>query len=438
MNTERRTPMRNGRSAKTTVKAPSRRYGKRIFAEGVSISNNTRVTGLNNNDLIIGKSGCGKTGGYVIPNIQQIDGSMVVSDTKGQLARRFRGELESKGYHVSVIDLVDMTRSCGYNPMDFIRRHEDGSYYGQDVVALAKLLCPQKDQKEPIWDQCTQMYLSFLIAYCLETEEPKDQNLITVAELHRIYSGKDGRIPFMGWLERHPRSFAAKKFRELEANRGADKMWASIMGFVNANLAPFDFPEAEIVFAAKESFDLGLLGREKTVLFLNVSDTDRSMDAIINMIYAQALHVLCQQADENPDGQLAVPVRIILDDFAASATIPDFDKIISVIRSRDVSVSVVLQSISQLNSMYGEAASRTILNNCDHILFMGSQDRDTADYVASRAMKTVETIYAMPVDKIYLISAGERARLVQKITPYSTVDDYEAAVPEEAEEGAER
>ncbi|MCR5222251.1 MAG: type IV secretory system conjugative DNA transfer family protein, partial [Lachnospiraceae bacterium] len=425
MKTERKPPVKgNGKAAAKPVKKSSCRYGERVFAEGVSISNDTRATGLNNNDLICGKSGCGKTGGYVIPNIQQIDGSMVVSDTKGQLARRFRGELESKGYHVHTIDLVDMTRSCGYNPLDFIRRHEDGSYYGQDVLALAKLLCPQQDQKEPIWDQCTQMYLSFLIAYCLETEDPEDQNLITVAELHRIYSGRDGSIPFAAWVNEHPKSFASKKYRELETNRLAEKMWSSIMGFVNTNLAPFDFPEAEIVFASKEPFDLGLLGREKTVLFLNVSDTDRSLDAIINMIYSQILHVLCYQADKKPDGRLAVPVRIILDDFAASATIPDFDKIISVIRSRDIYVSVVIQSVSQLDSMYGDAASRTILNNCDHILFMGSQDRITADYIASRAMKTVETIYAMPIDKIYLITAGERAQLVQKITPYSTTNDY--------------
>jgi type IV secretion system protein VirD4 len=175
------------------------------------------------------------------------------------------------------------------------------------------------------------------------------------------------------------------------------------------------------------SFNIADLGREKTVLFINVSDTDRAFDSIVNIFYTQALQVLCAEADSKADGRLAVPVRMILDDFAASARIPDFDKLMSVIRSREISVSIILQSLSQLDTLYDRAMSLTIINNCDNILYLGGKDMETANFVANFAGKTPEAILSMERDKAYLIRTGEKARLVQKIAPYSTVEDYEPA-----------
>ena len=120
------------------------------------------------------------------------------------------------------------------------------------------------------------------------------------------------------------------------------------------------------------------------VVFVNVSDTDRTFDPLVNTFYTQALHCLCKEADGNPDGRLKVPVRIILDDFANNVYIPHFDKLISVIRSRELSVSVILQSISQLETLYTSAQATTILNGCDHMLYLGGQDVKTADYISKR------------------------------------------------------
>lgn len=401
------------------------RYGRRILASDIEVSNDTRISGCNNNDIICGNSGSGKTGGYVIPNIQNIDSSMVVSDTKGQLARRFKRELERKGYGVYILDLVNPMHSCGYNPMAFIRRYPDGSYREQDIISLARLICPMNQHEEPIWDLSAASYIAFLIDYCLETEPEENRNLVRVGELHRQFSQPNGDIQFLEWIEENPESFAAKKYYEIMANRTADKMFASILGFVNVSLESCFFREAQNIFAERESFDIRELGRKKTVLFLNVSDTDRAFDQIVNIFYSQALQILCAEADANPDGRLTVPVRMIMDDFAASAVIPNFDKIISVIRSRDIYVSLIIQSLSQLESMYTPAVSRTILNNCDHILYLGSQDIDTAGYIAARASRTPEAILSMPRDKAYLITAGDRARLVDKIRPYSTVAECE-------------
>ncbi len=157
------------------------------------------------------------------------------------------------------------------------------------------------------------------------------------------------------------------------------------------------------------------------VLFLNTSDTDRAFDRIVNVFHTQALHLLCTLADSNEDGKLEVPVRLILDDFASGARIPDFDKLISVIRSRDISVSVILQSLTQLETMYISAAATTIINNCDHLLYLGSQDINTAAYVGYRLGKLPETVLALPRDKAVLITGGEKAKIVKKITPYSTI-----------------
>lgn len=419
---------KNGQFSRPHCSTP--RYGCRILASNVQVSNDTRISGCNNNDIICGNSGSGKTGGYVIPNIQNIDGSLVVSDTKGQLERRFKSELTAKGYRVYTLDLVNPMRSCGYNPMAFIRRYADGSYREQDILTLARLLCPVMDGKEPIWDLSAASYMAFLIAYCLETE-PLEENktLLRVGELHRQFAKPNGDIQFLEWISDHPASFAAKKYFEVMANRPADRMFASIMGFVNIHLEPYSFREASHIFANNNSIDIKELGCRKTVLFLNVSDTDRTYDRLINIFYTQALHELCSEADSNIDGRLEVPVRLIMDDFASSAVIPDFDKIISVIRSRDIYVSLIIQSLSQLESMYTPSVSRTILNNCDHILYLGSQDIDTANYIAARAVRTPEAVLSMPRNKAYLITAGEKARLVDKIIPYSTVADYEDANP---------
>ena len=199
-------------------------------------------------------------------------------------------------------------------------------------------------------------------------------------------------------------------------------MWASIMEFATRALENFEFREAKHIFGQENNFDIRKLGERKTVLFLNVSDTDRTFDNFVNIFYTQALQLLCDQANKNPDGRLKVPVRIIMDDFATSARIPDFDKIISVIRSRDISVSLILQSLTQLESMYEKATATTIINNCDHLLYLGTQDMDTAEFIGCRAFKTPEDILCMPRDRAYLMVNGEKARLVKKVKPYSTFE----------------
>ncbi len=401
--------------------------GTRILAQNVRVSNDTRLTGLNNNDLIAGSAGAGKTGGYVAPNLHHPTGSLVVSDTKGQLAKRFGKELKDKGYLVQVIDLVNPMKSCGYNPLFQIRRYRNGTYREQDVLTLAHSLVPMMDKDEPFWENAARAYLGFLISYCLEVLPKKEQTLLSILELHRAFIRPGGELPFLKWLDENPDSFPAKKYDEMKSMKPADRMWASIMGMVNVALEPYGFQEARHIFGKSRGFDIRTLGKRKTVLFLNVSDTDRTFDPLVNIFYTQTLQTLCSEADRLPEGHLQIPVRIIMDDFATSARIEDFDKIISVIRSRDISVSLILQSLTQLENMYGHPAATTILDNCDHILYLGTQNMETAEFIGCRAYKTPETILCMPNENAWLLTKGEAARLVKKVLPYQLEEEEEEA-----------
>lgn len=394
----------------------------RVLAKGVVVSNDTRITGLNNNDLIVGSSGCGKTGGYVIPNIQNITGSLVVSDTKGQLYRMFKDELEAKGYKVYILDFMNSPNSCGYNPLDGIRRYPNGKYNEQDILTLANTLMPPLDRHEPFWEKAAASYIAFLIAYCLEAVNEDEHDMINVCRLHSAFLHPGGELSFLNWAEEHPDTFAAKKFERINSISKVDKTWNCILEFANRALELFEFEEAKYIFDNEESFDILSLGREKTVLFINNSDTDRTYDNLVNSFYAQTLQLLCSEADKNPNGRLKVPVRIIMDDFASGTKIPDFDKVISVIRSRDISVSLILQSLTQLESMYSHAEAMTIVNNCDHLLYLGSQDIGTAEYMAYRLCKTPETVLRLSRNEAVLVTSGEKAVVVDKIEPYSTID----------------
>lgn len=394
---------------------------KRVLAKGVEISNDTRLTGLNNNDMVIGPSGSGKTGGYVIPNIQNNEGSLVVSDTKGRLSELFTDELKSKGYEVYTLDFVNPRKSCVYNPLNGVRRYKNGKYREQDVLTLANTIMPCLDSREPFWEKAAAGYIAMLIAFCLEALPKKEQTMASVCKLNRSYTKPGGDLSFIDYFKHNPDSFAARKYYAMKSSCNADKMWASINEFANRALEPFEFGEAYRIFGKQKGFDIRSLGRKKTVLFLNVSDTDRTFDQLVNIFHTQALQLLCNEADENEGGRLKVPVRIIMDDFATSARIPDFDKVISVIRSREISVSLILQSLTQLDSMYDHPAATTIMNNCDHVVFLGSQDQETANYIGFRACKTPETILCMPDEQVIVITKGRKAQFVDKLKPYSTM-----------------
>lgn len=403
----------------------------RILGEGRYVSNNTRETNLNNNDLIIGSSGSGKTGGYVIPNILACDTSFVVADTKSSLYKKLTPELEKKGYDVRVIDFVNPKNSSGYNPLKYIRRNKrTGVYNQQDIISMANTLLPLSRDDDAFWVTSARSVLACVISYVLEAFDEKEKNFSSVLEVYRALvngvehvsgaSQSEYHVQFLEkWRIDHPDSFAVKKYDNFKSNIVADRCWASICQFVTVAIDIFDFDEINIMFNGNDPINFVNLGKKKCAVFLNVSDTDRSLDTLVNIFYTQLFQILCKNADNNPEGRLDVPVRVFLDDFATNVYIENFDKLISVIRSREIYASIILQSISQLDSVYNKSEALTIINNCDHIIYLGGSDLQTAEYMAARMCKPTETILCLPNEEILLLTRGRKGEQLQRVKPYS-------------------
>lgn len=384
----------------------------RILAQDVTASNNTWLTGQNNNDLIIGPSGAGKTRGYVKPNILQCNESLVIADTKGNLMDQLGPVLRENGYTLYCIDLKDPDNStCGYNPMDFVRfDRRRGCYKEQDIMLLGEVLVPTETAvgNDPFWNNAAKMYVTCILAYILQCLPKEEHHLSTVPRMMaEMETGTFYQLfDELGRLD--PDCYAVKLYRLFKGNAGAEKMEASIRGIAGERFATLLPSTLEDLYTRPDRIRFRDLGRKKSALFLYISDTDRSMDRLASLVYTQALHDLMDSADtECPDQCLPVPVRFILDDFATNAYIPKFHDITSVIRSRGIAVSVILQSITQLDALYGPQNAQTIVNNCDHWLYLGGQDLATAQLIARKADKREQSILNLPPHKAYVFSRGE-------------------------------
>ncbi|MGI6230120.1 MAG: VirD4-like conjugal transfer protein, CD1115 family [Tractidigestivibacter sp.] len=398
----------------------------RILADGVVVSNDSSTTRLNNNDLVLGPSGSGKTRGYVMPNILQAEGSFIVTDTKGNLARTLGPTLAERGYAVHYLDLArfslnshiaDGVTGIGYNPFDFIDRDpKTGRVSERDVMSMAHQLSPIENPDDIFWDRAAETLIAVLIGYVLDYLPACERNLSSLGVLaENLDSGVTADL-LDELVATDPEGFAARKWRMVRSEQKADKMYASICGIVAEKLNVLTFSDADALYSAKHRLSFEELATKRTAVFITVSDTDRSMDRVVNLLYAQALQELCAIADANwPTSKLPVPVRLYLDDFATNCTIADFDKIISVIRSRDLSVSVILQDYTQLVSSYGEFRAATIANNCDHWLYLGGQDVATARKIAEKVSRTTDSILSMPLDRGFLLQRGAKAL---EVTPF--------------------
>lgn len=386
-----------------------------ILAKNEFHNNNTWKTGINNNVVVIGPSGAGKTRYYVKPNIMQCNESMIIADTKSSLHGEVGDLLRQKGYKVIRIDFSDLSGSYGYNPLDYIRYDSNKKrYYEQDIMSLAACLCPIEDNDEPFWDLSARMYIACMIGYVLECLPRKEHTLEFVTKMCNELGNKNIDLLFDELYELNPKSFSANKYFSFCSTKNAEKTFSCIRGIIAEKMDMFSYNDAIDLVSKKDRIDFKQLGVEKTAVFLNISDTDRSMDRLVNIFYTQALQALCNSADKDyKEHRLRVPVRFYLDDFATNACIPDFDKIISVIRSRDIYVSIILQSITQLDGMYGHSKAMTILNNCDNMLYLGGQDIDTAKLISIKTNKNIHSILNLPVGESYLFTRGKEGKKVE-------------------------
>lgn len=390
----------------------------RILAENCLACNDTWQTGLNNNDLIIGPSGAGKTRGYVKPNVLQCSESMIITDTKGALYSEIGGVLEQEGYRVMELNLADCGKSpYGYNPLAYIRRDSQGRYSEQDILTLAACIVPIETARDPYWETTARIYLESAVSYVLEALPAEEQNLSSVVRLAgEMGNGGKYRKLMEELAVIDPESFALSRYRMFKSvSENASITSACIHSFLASKLAPLSFDGARHIFTNPKKINIKELGRKKAAVFLTISDTDSTLYRLASLFYTQALHTLCELADKRPEHRLKVPVRFYLDDFASNVVIPEFDRMVSVIRSREISVSVIIQSLSQLESIYGHAKAMTILNNCDNLLCLGvGRDMETARYISQQVNRPVSAVLNTPLNDAWLLTRSQKAQQVEK------------------------
>ncbi len=381
--------------------------GELLLSATRTASLDSWATGLNNNVLVLGGSGSGKTRNFVKPNLLQCAGSYVVLDSKGRLFDEIGPYLHLCGYQVDRLDFTRMEGTLGYDPLHHVR-WQYGRPLAQDIIGIASALFPRDDMgQDPFWASAAANYVASYIAYVFEALPEREWNMASVVSVFEQACDGDAPSMFFELARQDPQSYAAALFRRARSTSRAEKMHASIMGIIAANLFPLTFDGALASFRRPRQVDFLAMGREKRALFVTMDDMDRSLAPLTSLFVRQAFQSLCAFADaECPGGRLPVPVRFILDDFA-NLTLPGIDDVLAVIRSREVSCTLICQTVSQLEARYGEAGANSIIGNCDRQLVLGFQDEKTARYFALRANRTPSSLLETPAGSWWYFERGQ-------------------------------
>ena len=382
--------------------------GELILTSTRSESMDSWVTGLNNNVLVLGCSGSGKTRNFLKPNLLQCEGSYVVLDSKGRLFREMGPCLSAHGYTVDCLDFTTMEGTIGYDPLHHVRWRK-GRPLAQDIISIASALFPRSEMgDDPFWAGAAANYVASYIAYVFEALPDREWNMASVVSVYEQACEGNADALFSDLSRQDPESYAVSLYRRAKSTARAEKMHSSIMGIIAANLMPLTFDGALASFRRVDQIDFCDLGRERRVLFVTMDDMDRSLAPLTSLFIRQAFSSLCDFADAKCEGgRLPVPVRFMLDDFA-NLTLPDFDDVLSVIRSREISWTIICQTVSQLEARYNQAVANSIIGNCDRHLVLGFQDERTARYFSLRANKTATTLLETPADNWWLFERGHR------------------------------
>ena len=382
--------------------------GQLILTSEHAASMDSWATGLNNNVLVLGCSGSGKTRNFLKPNLLQCEGSYVVLDSKGRLYDEMAPFLRAHGYVVDRLDFTTMDGEIGYDPLHHVRWRK-GRPLAQDIIAIASALFPRADMgDDPFWAGAAANYVASYIAYVFEALPDREWNMASVVSVYEQACEGNAEALFADLSKQDPDSYAASLFRRARSTARADKMHSSIMGIIAANLLPLTFDGALASFRKAQQIDFCDLGRERRALFVTMDDMDRSLTPLTSLFVRQAFSSLCDFADTRCDGgRLPVPVRFMLDDFA-NLTLPGFDDVLSVIRSREVSCTIICQTVSQLEARYDQAVANSIIGNCDRHLVLAFQDERTAKYFALRANKLPSTLLETPAGNWWLFERGHR------------------------------
>jgi type IV secretion system protein VirD4 len=339
----------------------------------------------NKNVLVIGGSGSGKTRFVLKPNLMQCRSkdfpvSFVVTDPKGSIAVECGKMLRRHGYRIKIFNTINFNKSHHYNPFAYIKSEKDILKLVTTLIANTK---GEQKGGDEFWTKAETLLYTALIAY-LHYESPENErNFATLAEMISAMEVREDDesfknivdLMFDALAEKDPDHFAVRQYRKFKLSAG--KTAKSILVSCGARLAPFDIKEVREITMFDE-LELDCIGDEKTALFLIISDTDASFNFLVSMCYTQLFNLLCEKADDVYGGRLPVHVRCLIDEAANIGQIPNLEKLMATIRSREISACLVLQAQSQLKALYKDNAD-TIVGNCDAAIFLGGKEKSTLE-----------------------------------------------------------
>ena len=393
-------------------------YMDKDFFQNIPMTQTERITmasrpkqpkyARNKNILVIGGSGSGKTRFFCKPSLLQAHSSYVCTDPKGTLLPEIGTFLERKKYRIKCLNLINFRKSMKYNPLAYIRSEKD-------ILKLVNALIMNtkgegEKSSEDFWVKAERLYYSALIGYIWYEATEEEKNFIMLLDLINASEAREDDetyqspvdLLFSQLEEREPDHFAVKQYRKFKMAAG--KTLKSILISCGARLAPFDIKELRDLMEYDE-LELDTLGDQKTALFVILSDTDSTFNFVAALMYSQLFNLLCDKADDFYGGRLPVHVRLILDEFANIGQIPNFDKLIATIRSREISASIILQSQSQLKTIYKDAAD-TIVGNCDSTLFLGGKEKSTLKEISELLGKETIDLYNQSENRGSQVSHG--------------------------------
>lgn len=384
------------------------------LADGVKVELGNNAFGGNNNTVIVGDTGSGKTYSVVVPFLLHTNQhSVVVTLSKKAMINRFQTEFIKKGYKVIVINLANPKESkFGYDIMNGIKSQ-------QDMVFTAKALVGSpRGSEDRYWYETAASVLTAEIAYVMQDFGRKNQkpSFVDVLDLNKkLYvtecaSGatRTSLDAFFACQEKfYPGNFASSCFKTIQGLPA--KTLNCVLSTLNASLDKIFTEEIVEMMKIQKTLDIPKIGEEKTALFFVTSAVNPSLSNFINYFYADMFKQLFEHSEQNyEDGRLPVPVHIVCDDFACGGQVPEFAKYIAIFRAKGISVTLLLQSESQLTTMYSPHESQTILNNCATYVFFGSMDVDTCRVMSTKTNKPLDEIMFMPIDEVIVMRRGTK------------------------------
>lgn len=365
-----------------------------ILSQGLALSLNAKSHRRNLNVLIVGGSGAGKTRFYAKPNIMQCNTSFVIADPKGEMLRATAPLLLQRGYDVKVFNLINPSDSDGYNPFAYIRTDED-------VVKLISNLIQNTtpknaQQSDPFWEKSEIALDTALMLYLLHEAPPEEQNFETMMFMIENASAMEEDdmfqspvdVLFEALEEKYPEHIAVKQWKIFKQASG--KTAKSILISAAVRLAAFNLPEIAKM-TSYDNLDIGSLGEKKKAIFCVIPDNDNSFNYLVGMLYTQAFQELYYRADHKHGGELPIPVHFVMDEFANVALPDNFERVLATMRSRRISVSIIIQNMAQLKALFKDSWE-SVVGNCDTFLYLGGNEQSTHEYISKMLGKeTIDT-----------------------------------------------